>query len=198
VTDWTVPKTWGPTPEVPSAANLDALRNQILHLHETLDGFGYPYAPIDPRLLGTSTASYAHASPKYLRCYGRGTITAIRVQVKTSSGDVTYGVYDTNPENDWPGARKATTSSVACPSVGIADTALLASVDVDPGDWFAWAGTAGGSATIAGVNGVGFELITFHVSTADVATALTDLPETADPNLDTSGAPRGPSLVGVP
>jgi hypothetical protein len=196
MTDWTAPQTWGPGPTVPSEAELDALRAQLLHLHETLDGFGYPYSPLDPRLIGA--AVNAHSFPKYQRCYGRGTIASIRARVTGSAGDIAWGVYGTNAETDWPGARKATTGLVSCPAIGIATVNLIASATVDPGDWFAYAGTDISARTAGPVTNGMVGLMTMHLNCRDLAETISDLPENADPNLTQIGTFAGPTMIGIP
>jgi hypothetical protein len=198
MTNWTTLVAWSPN-AVPTAAELNAqLRDNLLHLYEQIDGFGYPYAPADPRFLGTTTASYPHSYPKYSRVTGRGPVATLRARVKATAGTVAWGVYRNDPTTDLPANRAGTTTLLNCPAIGQADIALFVTVDVvEPGDWFAMAGTST-SATLEGRNTIGFELQGHHISAVSTDTNITDLPERADVNLDTSGTPHGPYMVGLP
>ncbi|MGN8132468.1 hypothetical protein [Paenarthrobacter sp. 22069] len=85
---------------------------------------------------GVGTANHAY----YHRITGGGTITKIGLYVATSSGNICVSVYGNTGTGraSMPGARVASSGSVACPAVGYAEISLGASVNVSRGDfWFA-------------------------------------------------------------
>jgi hypothetical protein len=75
----------------------------------------------------------------YYRVAEGGNISAIRLRVGTQSGNICVGVYRASGSglSAVPGARAATSGSVACPATGDADVSLTASVVVNPGDFLA-------------------------------------------------------------
>lgn len=98
-----------------------------------------PPHSIDPRLLSAASALNANQAV-YMRCKGRGYISKIAVHIAASSGNICVGVYKNNGSTGdlaRPGAQKATSGSVACPAIGVANVALTSSVYVDEGDWLA-------------------------------------------------------------
>jgi hypothetical protein len=75
----------------------------------------------------------------YFRALSSGRITKIAVQVGVQSGNICVGVHANTGQgrSAAPGARRATSGSVACPAPGYAEVALGAAVDVRAGDWLA-------------------------------------------------------------
>jgi hypothetical protein len=208
MTNWTTPLTWSAA-NVPTAAQLNAQwRDNLLHLKETVDGFGFPYAPCDPRLI--STGSYQFVYPFYARVAGRGLTHGAQFWINTSAGNITIGAYrnlltETVPKGQ-PGARIATTTSVACPAAGLAvlawaEFAAGSPVQIEPGDWFAWAGTSGTAFGKGGRGSTGWELFGIEapvVIFVDVNKDLNDLPDTADPDFsNASGSASGLCVVGI-
>ena len=114
----------------------------------------------DPRMatggVNIGTANQTH----YYRITGVGvtggaqTISKIGLEVTTSSGNICVSVYASSGtgRDAVPGARKATSGSVACPSAGYAEVTLDAPVTVAPGDWLAIA-CDNGTAQFAGYGG---------------------------------------------
>lgn len=87
----------------------------------------------------SATAWGAANDARYVRVLGSGTITKLRIHVGTAAGNVSLGVYSSVGDGlaAVPTIRKATTGAIACPTAGIADVSLGASVNVQTGDFFA-------------------------------------------------------------
>jgi hypothetical protein len=185
VTNWTTPATVAGL-TVPTAAELDAQwRDNLLHLKETKDGFGFPYSPCDPRLFtGTPIMGATFDAPQYQQCLGRGHIWAIRCYIYSTAGTVSFGVY-ANGDDGWPATRTGTSGVISCPAVGINNVAFAdAWPQMNVGDWFAHAGTNPGSSGLGGTLGpssAAFATIPgIQYGTTDERVELNDLPETAD------------------
>lgn len=82
-------------------------------------------------------AGVAASSGMWARVDRGGYITHLNLYVGTSNGNISMAVYNSTGTglNVTPGARKATTGSIACPSVGMQAVVLTTPVQVDPGDW---------------------------------------------------------------
>lgn len=102
--------------------------------------FGYPYT-VDP---GTVRATDNMAMPSantaiYARVRDAGPISKIGLRVLTSGGNLSVAVYRNSGSgrNAVPGARIATSGSVAVPAIGYQEIALGSAVWVHQGDWLA-------------------------------------------------------------
>jgi hypothetical protein len=107
-----------------------------------LGRFDFPPVSVDPRaarptdvaVVGTTTNTAL-----YYRVRDGGTISKIALEVTTSNGNLSVGVYSNTGvgRSAAPAAQKATSGSVACPAIGVQEIALTGSVRVEPGDWIA-------------------------------------------------------------
>lgn len=129
-------------------------------------GFGMPWT-VDPRL--TSAQAQVGAANRgwwYRVSGGKQGVTKIALSVVTSSGNICAAIYANTGTGRAaaPGARLATTGSIACPAAGYAELTLDASVDVAQGDhWFYFsadnitatfeAAASGAPATTVGLRG---------------------------------------------
>lgn len=97
-----------------------------------------PPRTFDPRW-PSALAAVAANRLTYARVAQGGLITGIRLEVGTSSGNISVAVYSPTGSGaaGAPGVRKSTSGSVACPSAGVVTVALPAAVQVEPGDFFA-------------------------------------------------------------
>ena len=97
--------------------------------------------PTSLTFMGYSGTTAALGAIRFQRVFGQGLITKIRIGVGVQSGNIDVGVYagasSQGITNAVPGALKGHSGSVACPASGFADVSLLASTQVNPGDWFA-------------------------------------------------------------
>lgn len=103
------------------------------------NNWGFPVT-VDPRQIAFTSSIGSASRAYYHRVTGGGLITKIGLYVATTSGNVCVSVYANTGTGraSMPGARVATSGSVACPAVGYAEISLGASVDVASGDhWFA-------------------------------------------------------------
>lgn len=142
-----------------------------------------------------STSTFNANQAVYLRIQNAGSISKIGFHINVSSGNVDVGVYANNGSTGTaarPGAKLASSGSVACPAAGYQEIGLGSTVYVTEGDWFAFVfdnataslyrtGAGGLSSTIA--NG-----LSHHQSTAF------PLPASATPS---TGAVFSAALVGV-
>lgn len=151
----------------------------------------------DP-LMVTGTQTFTANRAQYTRVRTGGTISKIRIQCTVSSGNVCVGVYANTGSglSAMPGARVATSGSLASAGTGARDYSLGASVYVNPGDWLAFV-TDNTSITLAYIG-----VVTEFGGTPSVwsgRSAYQDtafpLPSTATP---TSGATKPVLLIGVP
>lgn len=94
-----------------------------------------PSAAANLQTIGTANRTI------YVRMRNGAVITKVGYQVGVQSGNVCVAAYANTGAGRaaTPGARLATSGSVACPAVGYAETALGAAVTVLPGDWLALA-----------------------------------------------------------
>lgn len=77
---------------------------------------------------------------RYYRLFDEGTISAIRLSVVNSIGNIEVAVYRSNGQTgiaNAPASRIATSGTVAAPALGVQDIALPGLTVVEPGDWFA-------------------------------------------------------------
>lgn len=102
-----------------------------------------PPHTLDPRLNATAAAANTASRTSYMRVQGMPLRIAKLATIVggTQTGNICMAVFANTGSGTAarPGARKATTGSVACPALGEAVVPLLAAVDVVPGDWFALA-----------------------------------------------------------
>lgn len=123
-------------------------------------GWGFPMT-CEPNL-ATSSASFSANTTRFYRVKGAGTITKVGFEVVVQSGNICLSVYSPTGVGRAakPGARRATSGSVACPASGYAEVALGASVVVNPGDFIgisvdnitASFRTAGGTPTVTALS----------------------------------------------
>lgn len=102
---------------------------------------GFPYT-VDPRLLGNQQTIQLANRTFYFRVTGAGPVSKLGLYVQTSSGNVCLSVYANSGSgrSAAPGARVATTGSIACPALGYAEPSLGSTVAVTHMDfWFALA-----------------------------------------------------------
>jgi hypothetical protein len=102
----------------------------------------FPPTSVDPRAARPTDVAVVGTSANtalYYRVRDGGTITKVALEVTTSSGNISVGVYSNTGvgRSAAPAAQKATSGAVACPAIGVAEVTLTASVRVEPGDWLA-------------------------------------------------------------
>lgn len=104
-------------------------------------GFGIPWS-FDPAQTHADLTVGAANRGWWYRVRGGATITKIGIHVQTSSGNICVAVYANTGSGRaaTPGARLATSGSVACPAAGYAEVALGASVDVANGNHWLYVG----------------------------------------------------------
>lgn len=76
----------------------------------------------------------------FVRTLNGGTISKVRIEVGTSSGNISVAAYQNTGVGVLAtptGAPLSTSGAVACPASGAADVALGAAVSLAPGDWLA-------------------------------------------------------------
>lgn len=141
MTTWTTPRTWQ-VGETATAALLNThLRDNQLNLYESLleQAFDFPMTQ-DARFAMSAVAVQSANNCYYVRVFGTGVITKIRVIVGTSNGNIGVAAYDNSGTgvSAVPNSRQATSGSVACPAAGAADVSIGATVTVGLlGHWFA-------------------------------------------------------------
>jgi len=119
-------------------------------------------------------ANYVHL----LRVKGSGTISKIGLQVGTSSGNISVGVFTGPKGRAQATTRIATSGAVACPAAGYAEISLGGSVVVNDGDWFGISAdnvTATFFALLGGavtVSDLGFGLAAFAAASHPVPATL--------------------------
>jgi len=98
---------------------------------------GFP-TNIDPRSISLAANVGSANRTHYYRATGGGAITKLGLYVSASSGNVCVSVYANTGTGraSMPGARVATSGSVACPAAGYAEIALGATVNVTSGDFW--------------------------------------------------------------
>lgn len=179
--------TW--TPTAIAGSGVSASKADPLNL-------GFPFN-IDPRHIAASAANNAANRTFYYRATGGGTVSKIGLYVASASGNICVSVYANTGigRAAAPGARVATSGSVACPAAGYAEVTLDAPVTVTSGDfWFALA-TDNTTATFGAVSTSAFA-IQGVMAWQDTAFPS---PATAVPvnGSGGGGAPRLFGLVGV-
>ena len=104
-----------------------------------LDPMNYGYACNYPPMLATLAIGLTANRAFYVRLMTGGVISKVRINVVASAGNVSVAAYQNSGTGTSavPGTRLATSGSVACPSIGIADVSLGATITVRPGDWLA-------------------------------------------------------------
>lgn len=161
-----------------------------------LDPLGF-CADMDPRLVAGTLANVSVINrAHYLRVMFGGpcVATKIGITVGVSSGNICLSVHSNSGSGRAavPGARTATTGSIACPAPGYAEPALLASVAVRPGDWLAISAD-NTTATFACVANNASNLLAGLASHQDSA-----FPIPATPSSLLGPANRGILLIAVP
>jgi hypothetical protein len=196
VTAWTDPRTYTASEVLTDTVVNTHWRDNLSHLKETVNQWGFPYT-FDPRRIGATSMS-TPGDTQYLRCYGRGTITKIRIKITSSSSELCVAAYRNSGTglNAVPAARLATSDPVTCPAVGSADVALTTPATVEPGDWLAWSQPAASTANAEGNDGsTGTSLppLRLRMDQSD----RYPCPDTADPDLSGSAGSTGATLIGV-
>lgn len=150
-----------------------------------------PYAVQVTALITIGTAN----SSWYYRVFDGAPISKIRVQIGTSSGNISVATYSNSGAglSAIPGTRLATSGSVASPGTGIQDVSLGATVTVNPGDWLAIAAD-NTTATFSGITGVGGSTLLSGMT----YNQLTAFPCPSTPTSLIAGNNRLIGLVGVP
>jgi hypothetical protein len=98
-------------------------------------GFGYP-ATADP-VLTSGTYTSAANQARYMRVRDGGTISKVRLNIVTSSGNICIAVYRNSGSglSAVPGSLVVSSGSVASPGTGDQDISLGSTIAVYPGDW---------------------------------------------------------------
>jgi hypothetical protein len=140
----------------------------------------------------------------WIRWRGTGTITKIGIQVVVSSGNICAAVYSPTGgtghssgqgRDAKPGARKATTGSIACPAAGYRELDLGGSVVIEPGDWFGFAAD-NTTATFIMIDDGGGGLVSNLFKGLRYYRGVFTLPDPATP--DAAAMLRAPFAIGVP
>lgn len=100
---------------------------------------GFPFT-VDPLMAAVSTGVGSANRTYYHRVIGGGSVSKLGLYVATASGNICASVYANSGTGRAaaPGARLATTGSIACPAVGYQELALGTTITVTSGDfWFA-------------------------------------------------------------
>jgi len=100
---------------------------------------GYP-STMDARMISASGGVGTAGKGFYFRVTGGGTITKLGLYIGAQSGNICVSVYANTGTGraSAPGARVATSGSIACPATGYQEIALGASLNISSGDyWFA-------------------------------------------------------------
>lgn len=159
---------------------------------------GFPYS-VDP-LVAANAANIGSANRTYYyRAIGGGTVTKVGLYVAASgaTGNVCVSLYANTGTGRaaMPGARVASSGSVACPATGYAEIALGATVSVTSGDfWFAFsADSATPTFQVAPTSGIGAQ---GRMAWQDAAFPS---PASATPvnGAGAGGGSRGVLLIGV-
>lgn len=159
---------------------------------------GFPANMIWCALGVTSAQVWATANAaRYIRVIGSGTITKIAMDVSVQSGNICVAVYRRTGSglSAKPGARVATSGSVACPAVGYAEVSLGGSIALYDGDYLAMSvdNTTASFRGLSGPSGVSGGMASGY--SWDQGTAF-PLPATATTGASGS-ASRIPLLIGV-
>jgi hypothetical protein len=98
-------------------------------------GWRLPHTYDPAMLVGYAGMAVANDA-MYYRVRGSGVISKIAMIINVSSGNVSVAVLRGTPGLTTPGARIATSGTVACPAAGTQEISLGGSVAVNEGDWF--------------------------------------------------------------
>lgn len=117
-------------------------RHMITVPPSTLDPLGIGFPCTVPPSFNTGGNSIVSANRRYyMRSIGGGTISKVGLDIATSNGNISVAIYSNTGSGRaaMPGARIATSGSVACPAAGYAEISLGGSYTLQPGDWFSLA-----------------------------------------------------------
>lgn len=97
---------------------------------------GTPAHSFPPLAWASNTAVIAN-TVYYLRVLAGHTAAAskVRIRVATSTGNVAVAAYGGGSLSVASASRLATSGSVACPAIGVADVSFTAAADITTGDW---------------------------------------------------------------
>lgn len=98
--------------------------------------WGFPRTLATPAMANSQGSLGGANRGIYLRAVGAGDISKVGLEITTSSGNISVAIYTGLPGRNNPGARKATSGAVACPTAGFAQVSLGGTVQVNEGDWF--------------------------------------------------------------
>lgn len=182
--------TWGDLPY--SALTPDEVAALYVPLSDPFLSLGLGPITSDPATCSIGGLNANRAV--YMRCMGSGTITKIGLQIQTQAGNICVGVYANSGSgrSSVPGARQATSGSVACPASGYAEVSLGGSVTVNHGDWLALVADDGAASfVITHSNLLAGALWAGRSAYQDGAFPL---PATAS---STAGSIKSPILIGI-
>ena len=140
----------------------------------------------------------------FVRLYGTGAISKIGIEVIVSSGNIQAAVYSSASGTGFnsqlgrdavPGARKATTGSLACPAAGYAELSLGGSITIEPGDWLGFSADNTTAAFIM-IDDGGSGLVSNMFKGLRYYKGVFTLPDPAGP--DGPAMLRAPFAIGVP
>lgn len=166
-----------------SVAFMNQIRDELDYLFSVARQLAFEFpATCDPRAITTLSAAFTANQCHYNRIYGSGDVSALRIVVGASAGNISAAIYDTSGSGltAVPANRLDTSGSVACPSTGAADVALAGTTTVTHGaHWFALSASSGsaqfarnGNGTAAGwTNGVIAAQNTAHPAPASATPA---------------------------
>lgn len=114
----------------------------LSYTNATLGKLDYPPISVDPRgarPTDVAVVGTAANTALYYRVRDGATISKIALEVTTSSGNISVGVYANSGTGRAavPSALKVSSGAVACPAAGVQEIALTAPIRVEPGDWLA-------------------------------------------------------------
>lgn len=128
---------------------------EVANILDVTDRFGIVRTIVPQTSTGLVTIGSANTS-RFFRVIEGGSVSSVRINVGVQSGNIAVAAYSNTGSGltAAPGTRLATSGSVACPAVGIADVSLGATITLAVGDWLA-IGADNATATFTGVNGGG-------------------------------------------
>jgi parallel beta-helix repeat protein len=181
-----------PTWTLPRLEAHFALKAANSGLVDTRPDLGIVRTVVPPGPTSAVTIGSAN-STRFYRVTEGGTISKVRANIVTSSGNIAVAVYANSGAGltSTPGTRLATSGSVASPGTGVQDVSLGATVTVAIGDWLA-IGADNATVTFLGMTGGGDG----NLSAGQVGVQVTFPPATS-PTL-TYQNNRLISLIGVP
>jgi len=102
----------------------------------------FPPTSVDPRGARPTDVAVVGTvanTALYYRVRDGGTISKVALEVTTSSGNISVGVYANSGSgrSAAPSALKVSSGALACPAIGVQEIALTAAIRVEPGDWLA-------------------------------------------------------------